>query len=447
MKPNTFHLVSLGCAKNTVDSTTMGNLLTKQGYIFEDDPAKAEVIIVNTCGFIRPAREEAIETINELSKKKSKKQILVAAGCMAEKFSDELKTHCKKIDAFVGTRKINQITQVLNNLRSGTSLRSITPQFDMDRLSQYALQGNSAYLKIADGCSRRCAFCGIPNIKGEWHSRPAEEILQDAADLDAQGIRELILIAQDTTAYGIDRGEKDALPKLLEQVEKTAPNIPWIRILYAFPGFVSDHLIDLMAQDNHILPYLDIPLQHAHPDTLKRMLRPSDMDSVRKTLEYMRSRMPHIAIRSTFITGFPGETEEEFTTLYQFVESMEFDRVGVFPYYSEKGTPSAKFPDDIPEEVKLERQEHLYLLQQEISHDVNLRFVGKTLDVLIEGIQEDGMLVGRSYRDAPEIDGLVFVSGDAPLGEIVSVQITGTVGDYDLIGTSLTAPQASRNVS
>ena len=409
MKPNTFHLVSLGCAKNTVDSTTMGNLLAKQGYTFEDDPAKAEVIIVNTCGFIRPAREEAIETINELSKKKTKKQILVAAGCMAEKFSDELKTHCKKIDAFLGTRKINQITQVLNNLKSGTSLRSITPQFDMDRLSQYALQGNSAYLKIADGCSRRCAFCGIPNIKGEWHSRPVEEILRDAAELNAQGIRELILIAQDTTAYGIDRGEKDALPKLLEQVEKAAPNIPWIRILYAFPGFVSDHLIDLMAEDNHILPYLDIPLQHAHPDTLKRMLRPSDMDSVRKTLEYMRKRMPHIAIRSTFITGFPGETEEEFTALYQFIEAMEFDRVGVFPYYSEKDTPSAKFADDVPEEVKLERQEHLYLLQQEISHDINLRFVGKTLDVLIEGVQEDGMMVGRSYRDAPEIDGLVFV--------------------------------------
>ena len=434
MKPNTFHLVSLGCAKNTVDSTTMENLLTRAGYSFENDPAKAEVLIVNTCGFIRPAREEAIETINELGKTKSKKQILIAAGCMAEKFSDELKSHCRKIDAFVGTRKINQISQVIENLRSGTSLQAITPRFDMDRLSQYALQGSSAYLKIADGCSRRCAFCAIPNIKGEWHSRPAEEILRDAAELDEQGIKELILIAQDTTSYGIDRGEKDALPKLLEQIEKAAPNIPWIRILYAFPGYVSDHLIDLMAEENHILPYLDIPLQHAHPATLKRMLRPSDMDSVRRTLEYMRKRMPHIAIRSTFITGFPGETEEEFTALYQFIEAMEFDRVGVFPYYSEKDTPSAKYADDVPEEVKLERQEHLYLLQQEISHEVNLRFVGKTLDVLIEGVQEDGMLVGRSYRDAPEIDGLLFVKGKAPIGEIVPVQITGTIGDYDLLG-------------
>ena len=437
MKPNTFHLVSLGCAKNTVDSTTMGNLLARQGYSFEEDPRKAEVIIVNTCGFIKPAREEAIETINDLAKHKSKKQLLVAAGCMAEKFSDELKSHCKKIDALLGTRSINQIGQIIDDLKSGTSRLSVSNRFDMDRLSQFALQGNSAYLKIADGCSRHCAFCAIPGIKGDWHSRPVEEILRDASVLDEQGVQELILIAQDTTAYGIDRGEKDALPGLLEKIEKAAPNIPWIRILYAFPGFVSEHLIDLMASDNHILPYLDIPLQHASPAVLKRMLRPDNMDSVRKTLEYMRQRMPEMAIRSTFITGFPGETEEDFTTLYQFVESMEFDRVGVFPYYSEKGTPSAAYEDDVPEEVKTERQEQIYLLQQEISHDVNMRFVGKTMDVLIEGIQDDGMLIGRTYRDAPEIDGLVFVSGDAPIGGIVPVRINGVVGDYDLLGSVL----------
>ena len=437
MKPNTFHLISLGCAKNTVDSTTMGNLLARQGYIFENDPNKAEVLIVNTCGFIRPAREEAIETINELSRHKSKKQLLIAAGCMAEKYSDEIKSHCKKIDALLGTRNINQIGKIIENLKSGTSLRAVSTQFDMDRLSQFALQGNSAYLKIADGCSRRCAFCAIPGIKGEWHSRPVEEILRDVSVLDEQGIQELILIAQDTTSYGIDRGEKDALPGLLEKIEKAAPNIPWIRLLYAFPGFVSDHLIDLMASDNHILPYLDIPLQHASPSVLKRMLRPDNMDSVRKTLEYMRKRMPEMAIRSTFITGFPGETEEDFKELYQFIESMEFDRVGVFPYYAEKGTPSAQYEDNVPEETKLERQEQLYLLQQEISHDVNMRFVGKTMDVLIEGLQEDGMLIGRTYRDAPEIDGLVFVSGDAPVGAIVPVKITGVVGDYDLLGSAI----------
>ena len=435
MRPDTFHLVSLGCAKNTVDSTTMGNLLSRQGFTFESDPKQAEVIIVNTCGFIRPAREEAVETINELARHKTKKQILIAAGCMAEKYSDELRSRCRKIDAFVGTRKITQIPQVIGALRSGTSLRSVSAQMDLDRLSQFALQGSSAYLKIADGCSRRCAFCAIPNIKGEWHSRPVEAILKDAAMLDEQGVQELILIAQDTTSYGIDRGEKDALPGLLEKIETAAPHIPWIRILYAFPGFVSDHLIDLMASESRLLPYLDIPLQHAHPDTLRRMRRPDDMDSVRRTLEYMRERMPEMAIRSTFITGFPGETEEEFTALYQFIEAMEFDRVGVFPYYAEKDTPSAALADDVPEEVKLERREELYLLQQEISHDINLRFVGKTVDVLIEGIQEDGMLIGRTYRDAPEIDGLVFVSGSAPVGSIVPVRITGVLGDYDLTGT------------
>lgn len=435
MKPNTFHLVSLGCAKNTVDSTTMGNLLQKHGYSFESDPQKAEVIIVNTCGFIKPAREEAIDTINDLSRKKGKKQILIAAGCMAEKYADEIKHHCKKIDAMLGTRNINQITRTIEKLKSGSSLSSVSNIFDLDRLSQFAQQGNSAYLKIADGCSRRCAFCAIPGIKGDWHSRPVDEILKDASLLNDQGIQELILIAQDTTAYGIDRGEKDALPGLLEKIEKAAPDVPWIRILYAFPGFVSEHLIDLMASDNHILPYLDIPLQHASPAVLKRMLRPDNMESVRRTLEYMRKRMPEMAIRSTFITGFPGETEEDFTTLYQFIEAMEFDRVGVFPYYSEKGTPSAAFADDVPEDIKLERQEQLYLLQQEISHDINMRYVGKTMDVLVEGIQEDGMLVGRTYRDAPEIDGLVFVSGKAPIGQIIPVKISGLIGDYDLVGT------------
>lgn len=435
MIPNTFHLVSLGCAKNTVDSTTIGNLLNKRGYSFEEDPKKAEILIVNTCGFIRPAREEAIETINELARKKSKKQYLIAAGCMAEKFSSEIKTRCKKIDAILGTKKTAQIADVIDSLKSQTSLQTVSSQLDMDHLSQFALQGYSAYLKIADGCSRRCAFCTIPNIKGDWHSRPVDKILEDAARLNDEGIKELILIAQDTTSYGIDRGEKDALPSLLEKILTAASNIPWIRILYAFPGFVSDHLIDLMAGEPRILPYLDIPLQHAHPDTLKRMLRPSDMDSVRRTIEYMRKRMPEMAIRSTFITGFPGETEEEFTALYQFIEAMEFDRVGVFPYYAEKDTPSAAYADDVPEEVKLERREHLYLLQQEISHDINMRYIGKTMDVLIEGYREDGVLVGRTYRDAPEIDGLVFVNGEADLGTIVPVQITGVIGDYDLLGT------------
>ncbi len=435
MKSGTFYLVSLGCAKNTVDSTTMGNILTKQGYTFVNDPSQAEFIIVNTCGFIKPAREEAIETLNDLAKHKSKKQHLIAAGCMAERFSDELKAGCKKIDAFLGTRNIAKIGQLTECIKANASFNAATSRLDLDRMSQYAQQGASAYLKIADGCSRRCAFCGIPNIKGEWRSRPQADILKDAAALDAQGVKELILIAQDTTAYGIDRGEKDALPGLLEQVEKAAPHVPWIRVLYAFPGFVSDHLIDLMTGDNRILPYLDIPLQHASPAVLQRMLRPSDMDEVRRTLNKFRDRMPDFAIRSTFITGFPGETEEDFMMLYHFIEEMEFDRVGVFPYYAEEGTPSMKYADDVPTEVKEERRERIYLLQQEISHDINMTFIDKKLDVLIEGRRDDGILIGRSFRDAPEIDGLVFVSGKAKIGSIVPVTITGALGDYDLLGT------------
>lgn len=433
MKEKTFHLVSLGCAKNTVDSNTMGNILVKAGYSFTDNPKQAEILIANTCGFIKPAREEAIETLNELAAMKSKKQLLLAAGCMAESFSDEIRTRCPKVDGILGTRSITAILRTIDELKGKNGYHSkLVP--DMDSLSQYAMEGASAYLKLADGCSRRCAFCAIPNIKGDWHSRPVEEILKDARDLNDQGVRELILIAQDTTAYGIDRGEKDALPDLLEKIEEAAPDVPWIRILYAFPGFVSDHLIDIMAEHGRILPYLDIPLQHAAPTMLKRMRRPDDMKWVRDTLNKMRDRIPGIAIRSTFITGFPGETEEEFTQLYQFLEEMRFDRVGVFPYYSEAGTPSAAMEDDVPEEVKQDRLEHLMLLQQEISHDINLSFVGKTMDVLVEGYQ-DGMLVGRSYRDAPEIDGLVFVKGDAEVGDILRVKINGTIGDYDLTGT------------
>lgn len=435
MKEKTFYLISLGCAKNTVDSNTIGNILTKAGYAFTDNPKQAEILIANTCAFIKPAREEAIETLNELAESKKKKQILLAAGCMAENFGKEITERCPNVDGLIGTRSITKVLQTIESLKGKNGYHSAMIP-DMDRLSQFAMEGASAYLKIADGCSRRCAFCAIPGIKGEWHSRPVEEILKDAAALNDNGIQELILIAQDTTAYGIDRGEKDALPCLIQKIEEAAPDIPWIRILYAFPGFVSDDLIDLMASDDRLLPYLDIPLQHASPAVLKRMRRPDDMGWVRDTIAKMRERIPGMAIRSTFITGFPGETEEEFSALYRFIEEMKFDRVGVFPYYAEAGTPSAAMEDDVPEDVKQERLEQIMLLQQDISHRINLSFIGKTLDVLIEG-EQDGMLVGRSYRDAPEIDGLVFVKGAAEIGTIVPVRINSAVGDYDLLGDAL----------
>jgi ribosomal protein S12 methylthiotransferase len=298
-----------------------------------------------------------------------------------------------------------------------------------------SILGNSAYLKIADGCRRKCAYCSIPLIKGTTVSRSIERVLADAKELEHIGMKELILIAQDITDYGQDLGIKDGLEQLLAALVHEVPKIPWIRLLYTFPGQISDRLIALMAENQQILNYIDIPLQHAHPDILKKMNRPFDLDWIYKTFEKLRGMMPDVAIRTTFIAGFPGETQKEFDFLLEFVKSMQFDRVGVFPYWFEKGTPSEKFADPIPAEVKQERVAAIMKVQEEISLKINQGFIGKTLDVLIEG-RVDEMVVGRSYRDAPEIDGLVFVNGAAPMGEIVPVKITGAM-IHDVIGSSL----------
>ncbi len=435
MKKKTFYLESLGCAKNTVDSNTLAEVLINAGYSPESNPQKAENIIVNTCGFIQPARDEAIQTINELSKIKKENQFLFAVGCMAERDSDLIHQKCPEVDGTLGTSQLNGILHLIESSHPGLNGNAEkNNQPEIENFPEFSVQGASAYLKIADGCGRQCSYCRIPLIKGKWVSRKEEDILRDAEILQDSGVKELILIAQDTTAYGFDRGEKDALPDLIEHIIKRAPQILWIRILYAFPGFVSDHLIDLMSGSSILLPYLDIPLQHAHPDVLRRMHRPDDMNWVRTTIEKMRIKIPRIAIRSTFITGFPGETDQEFETLLSFLNEMNFDRVGAFPYYPEEGTPSATMKDDVPEEVKIARKDQLMELQQGISRKLNHQFVGKTLDVLIEGIEENGsVLVGRSYRDAPEIDGLVFAQGKAEIGDIVPVKITSSL-EYDLSG-------------
>ena len=430
MQKNTFHLLSLGCSKNTVDSNVIADIMGNSGYAFSPNPEDAEYLIVNTCGFIQAARDEAIATINGLADDKKKGQFLLAVGCMAELFSQQIHQACPQVDGVLGTKNIYDIMNLVESVKKPD--QAYKPGSYELPSSQFTLQGPSAYLKIADGCGRYCSFCSIPYIKGTWVSRSEQDILDDAVRLQEAGTRELILIAQDTTAYGIDRGEKDALPGLIEKICERAPEIPWIRVLYAFPGFVSDRLIDLLADHPRVLPYLDIPLQHAHPDMLKRMKRPSDMDWVRETVGKMRSRFPKFAIRSTFITGFPGETEEEFKALYDFLAEMRFDRVGVFPYSFEANTDSAKYGDTIPEEVKQQRVDRLMSLQQGISHQINRGFIGKKLDVLIEGRQDD-LLVGRSYRDAPNIDGLVYVEGNAKVGDIIPVRIH-TALEYDLIG-------------
>lgn len=428
MEKKSFYLYSLGCAKNTVDSNVLAQILTHSGFQFEINPKKARFLIVNTCGFIKPARDEAVESLNELQALRKPNQFLLAVGCMAEKYADEIRERCPGVDGILGTRSLRKIMGLVQSLDRSLTVKSPAEVYQ----NVVAPQGPSAYLKIADGCSRNCAFCAIPLIKGKWASRPVEEILRDARDLERAGIREIILIAQDSTAYGLDRGEKDALPELIEKILDAAPSVPWIRILYAFPGIVSDRLIDLMATNERLLPYLDIPLQHADPAILKSMNRPADIGWVRDTVKKMRDRVPGLAIRSTFIAGFPGETEAQFQTLYDFIEEMQFDRVGIFPYYQEGGTPSAAMPDDVPDEIKQARVEKIMAMQQKISRKINRSYVGKTIDVLIEG-QDRGTYFGRSYRDAPEIDGYVFAEGIAEIGDIVPVKIHSAL-DYDLTG-------------
>ena len=442
MSKNTFHLVSLGCSKNTVDSDSMAQLLTRDGYSFVEDPTKASVLIVNTCGFIGPAKDESYRVLGELAQGKKKNQVLIAAGCLTQRYGVEVAKRVPGIDGILGTRRWMDIVQVVEDARMGKHPEPIyhlpeaaTVGADEHGAMRVSVTGPSAYLKIADGCRRPCAFCAIPLIKGTAVSRPVESIINEARTLRDNGVRELILIAQDSTDYGHDLGMKDGLATMLEQLTDAVPDMDWIRIMYSYPGYVTDRMIEVMATRKQILPYLDIPLQHAHPKTLYRMKRPSNMDWVHKTLAKMRATIQDLAIRTTFIVGYPGETDEEFQALYDFVEQTRFDRAGAFQFSFEPGTTSAPLGDPVPAEVKQERYERLMELQQNISLQVNQSYVGKTLDVLVEGF-DNGISVGRSYRDAPEVDGYVVVEGKAKVGDIVPVRITGAFA-YDLTGVLL----------
>ncbi len=450
----------------------MAQLLERDGYRLVKAPQQASVLIVNTCGFIGPARQESFAELRALAEEKRPDQILIAAGCLTQRYGLEVTRQVPGIDGVLGTRRWMDIIEVVRRLRKGphpeplyhlpTAATVGTDEGDTLRAS---LAGASAYLKIADGCRRPCAFCAIPLIKGTAVSRPMNNILDDARRLRDMGVRELILIAQDTTDYGHDLGLKDGLATLLtrlvDEVAQTSPRtggseagLDWIRILYAYPGYVTERLIEAMATHPQILPYLDMPLQHAHPDTLKRMRRPANMNWVYQTLARMRAAMPNLAIRTTFIVGYPGETEAEFQTLLDFVSEARFDRVGAFQFSFENGTASEPLGDPIPAEVKEERYHRLMTLQQNISLQINQSFVGQTLDMLIEGF--DGrQTLGRSYRDAPEIDGMILANrvgvalpvlaarpgssskgatqGQAEIGQIVPVRITGAM-TYDLEG-------------
>jgi len=456
MKQKTFHLISLGCAKNSVDSSAMTQLLTGAGYQLRQRPERADILIVNTCGFISPAKEESLEVLGELAAHKRKDQILIAAGCLTQRYGMEVARQVPGIDGILGTRHWVEIVELVQTLRTKNHPRpryhlpddapgeTSSQKHAMQPARMVATQGASAYLKIADGCRRPCAFCAIPLIKGGLVSRPPEAILEEAQFLQGQGLHELILIAQDTTDYGHDLGLKDGLALLLEKITTAAPDIDWIRVMYAYPGYVSDRLIDVIASHPQILPYLDMPLQHAHPAVLQRMRRPANIDWVYNTLQKMRQAIPALALRSTFIVGYPGETEAEFQTLLDFITEIRFDRLGAFQFSFEPGTASEPLGDPIPPEIKQERYERLMERQSSISLQKNQALVGSTLDVLVEGYgdrppgsngekKSAGLSLGRSYRDAPEIDGMVIVEGKLPVGQIVPVRISGAM-TYDLTG-------------
>lgn len=457
-RSNAYYLLSLGCSKNTVDSDSMAALLEGAGLRGTDDARRAEVLIVNTCGFIESARQESLDALRELAAHKAPDQYLIAAGCLSQRYGRDLPRQVPGLDGVIGTRRWMDIVDLVRRLRARKHPEpvyhlpdeAVTVGTDERGVSRVAVQGASAYLKIADGCRRPCAFCAIPAIKGTAVSRPADRILDEARRLRDRGVQELILIAQDTTDYGHDLGQKDGLAVLLDQLVVAVPDVPWIRVMYAYPGYVTDRLIETMAVHRQIVPYLDIPLQHADRATLLRMRRPANIDWVHTTIGKMRDAMPDLAIRTTFIVGYPGETDEEFETLVQFVEQMQFDRVGCFTYSFEPGTPSADLPDQVDEAIKADRRDLLMSVQQPISLARNQSLVGRTLDVLVEGhaeaTDEDGhptgeiISLGRSYRDAPEIDGYVLIEGELPTGALVPVRVTGAMV-YDLIATPDRVPQ------
>jgi ribosomal protein S12 methylthiotransferase len=444
-KRQRFHLISLGCPKNLVDSAGLATLLGRAGYTAVDVPEEADLLIVNTCGFIEPAREESRSVLQELAQARQPGQRIVAAGCYTQRFPDELAEAVPGIDGLISTRRWMDIVTLVEQLDEERKIGTKRPIYhlpevptvgqDTANVPRAAAQGASAYLKVSDGCRRSCAFCAIPLIKGPAVSRLPEDILADAVWLAEHRVQEIILVAQDTTDYGRDLRLREGIVELLEQLVVAVPQVPWIRLMYAYPDRITERLIKTMARHPQILPYLDIPLQHAHPDVLRRMRRPADVERVCRTIERLRSAMPDITIRTTFLVGYPGETDAEFRTLLDFVDEMAFDRVGVFAYSHEMGTSAAKVADDVPPEIKEERREWLMEVQQPISLARNQALVGQTLDVLIEG-QGDGLSVGRCYRDAPEIDGLVLVQAELPIGEIIPVSITDAL-EYDLLGEPL----------
>lgn len=456
--------VSLGCDKNLVDSEKMLGLLNEAGYRVAQEESEADAIVVNTCCFIHDAKEESVETILEMAewKKKGRLKALIVTGCMAQRYQDEIQQEIPEVDAVIGTTGYTEIVPILDEILAEAeasqkeaaveepkekSFVNCCPSIDLLPASLadkrvVTTGGYTAYLKIAEGCNKRCTYCIIPYIRGHYRSFPMEDLLEEARKLAEGGVKELILIAQETTVYGMDCYGRKALPELLTKLCEIE-GIEWIRILYCYPEEITDELIAVMKKEKKICHYLDIPIQHSEDTILKRMGRRTNRAELVSLVEKLRKEIPDIVLRTTLITGFPGETEEEFKNMVDFVDSMEFDRLGVFPYSAEEGTKAAEMDGQITEEVKESRRDEIMALQQEISAYKAASRIDDEMSVLIEGyLYEDDIYIGRTYMDAPKVDGNVFVRAEEELisGDIVPVRITGA-NEYDLMGDVIYADE------
>ena len=432
--------ISLGCDKNLVDSEVMLKLLEEKGYQFTDDETEADVIVVNTCCFIGDAKEESVNTILEMAeyRKSGSCRALIVTGCLAQRYQKEILDEIEEVDAVLGTASYDAVAETVEKVFGGQkelrfeSIDRLVPDQGGRVLTT---GGHYAYLKIAEGCDKRCTYCIIPKLRGHFRSVPEEQLLAEAQRLADQGVKELILVAQETTVYGVDLYGEKRLPQLLTKLARI-PGIRWIRVQYCYPEEITEELIQVIKNEPKVCHYLDLPIQHASDRILKRMGRRTTQADLRRIIGRLREEIPDICLRTTLISGFPGETEDDHEELMRFVDDCEFDRLGVFPYSAEEDTPAASMPDQIPEEVKEERRAELMELQQEIAFEKAEEMAGRELTVMIEGkVADENAYVGRTYKDAPGVDGYLFLNTDETLmsGDFARVRVTGAL-EYDLIG-------------
>lgn len=438
--------ISLGCDKNLVDTEVMLGELAGKGYSFTEEETEADIVVVNTCCFIRDAKEESIETILEMAELKKSGQVkaFLVTGCLAERYREEILKEIPEVDAVLGVADIHSIAQAVEEALAGAPKNHIGEGAEsVTKRRLITTGGHYAYLKIAEGCDKHCTYCIIPKIRGNYRSVPMESLLEEARTLAEEGVRELILVAQETTLYGVDLYGRKMLPELLRELCRIE-ELRWIRLLYCYPEEITDELIKVIKKEPKLCHYLDMPIQHASDAVLKRMGRRATEEDLRRIVGKLRAEIPDICLRTTLISGFPGESEEDFEELYRFVNEMEFDRLGVFAYSEEEDTPAALLPDQIPEEIKEKRRDELMELQQEIAFEKAAEKEGIVLEAVIEGyLPEEGVYVARTYMDAPNVDGYLFLTSERELdsGSFVTAEVTGSNG-YDLTGREVTMVEA-----